>query len=145
MAVINRTKDSSEKREAIHWRQQLALTTGETGVISYIPYPCVLRAANVGCLDNPAGAANIFLTVNRFIVGTGATVFAVGSTFVPPIFGTSGSIAAGISLPATQNLMAGDVLGYQVGGGSSAYISGMAGAFVIEAVQDAKAFLGGLA
>ena len=149
MGITNRSKDNSEKNEVIHWKNQLPLTSGETGVFHYVSTPSVLLAGNIGCLDNPSTAANMFLTISRFIVGTGLTTITLGSTFVPPIFGTSGVIPSGISLPASGNtllnLMPGDVFGYQIGGGSTAYISGMCAAFVLRPVQDIRVFLGGLA
>ena len=147
MAIVNRSNDGSQQNTPVNFIAG-DLTNGQTGVIGYIPYPCVLVAANIGAMAQ-TGTPDMFLTLQRFIVGAGVTVFAIGSTFQPPAFGTSGVIPAGVSLPAVGNtllnLIPGDVLGYQIGGGTTVGIWGCAGSFVVKPLQDIKVFLNGLA
>jgi len=149
MSIVNRTKDLSEQKSVLSFQNfSLALTTGETGVLSHVPYPCTLNAAQLAAFSVVTGA-NLLLTVNRFIPGAGFTAFALGSTFLPASYGTSGVLANGISLPASGSaelkLMANDVLGYVVGGGASTGIFGMAGSFVVTPSQDIKTYFGALA
>lgn len=146
MAVINRTNDNSQARHVIPVAHHLTITSGETGVIGLVPFPCILEAAQLASFS--AAGLNLLLQVQRFIPGSGVTVLDIGSTFVPPAFGTSGVIPSGVSLPASGStllqLMANDVLSYVAGGGSSALIQGLAGAIVVRPVQDIRVFLGGL-
>lgn len=148
MGIVNRTQDNSQKKEALQFEKNTSITAGETGVLCYIPFPCQLKAAQVAAFG-VLSDVNLMLTVRRFIVGSGVTVYALGSTFLPNDFGTSGVITSGLSLPAQSSsdsyLMANDVIGYVVGGGSTALIDGMAGCFVVQPVQDIKVFLSGLA
>lgn len=149
MAVNNRSLSQSQQKFPLNWSTgNLALTTGETGVIGFIPFPCVLSAANVAALD-VVGSPDLMITINRFIPGTGVTVFALGTTFVPPKYGTSGVLTSGLSLLAAGNtllnLMPNDVLGYQVGGGSTTGIFGLGGCFVLQPIQDIRVYLNNLA
>lgn len=146
MSILNRTLDGSQQRQAFHFNSNEAITAGTTGVLAYVPYPCVLQAAQIAAFNAQADI-NLLLTVTRFIVGTGVTTITLGSTFAPSVFGTSGVLAAGISLPASGstllNLMSNDVLGYVAGGtGSTAAIFSYSGCFVARAVQDSRVFLG---
>jgi hypothetical protein len=74
------------------------------------------------------------------------TTITLVSGFVPVSYGVSGFASSGLSLPASGstllNLMQGDILGYQVGGGATAGIFGLAGCFVVQPTQDIKVFLG---
>ncbi len=147
MAVHNRTLGDSEQKKPLSFAQQLTITSGDTGVLAYVPYPCQLLAAQIGAFSVES-TANLIFTVSRFIPGTGFTSYFLGSTFAPASFGTSGVLSAGISLPVVgntlMNLMANDVLGYQAGGGATSGIFGLAGAFVVLPTQDKKSYLGGL-
>jgi len=144
MGIISRTNEPSGQRMALDVCLNGSQTNGETGVICHIPTACLLEAANFACY-NTTSQAYMMLTLNRFIVGTGATTYVLGSTFAPPVFGTSGVIPSGVSLPATGNsllaLMPNDVIGYQIGGGSTAAIYGIAGTVVIRPLQDIRSYL----
>lgn len=149
MGIINRTKENSEKLVPLNFALgNLALTQGETGVLAYVPFPCVLSAANIATMSLD-GSPNLMLTVQRFIVGAGVTTYVVGSTFTLRAFGTSGVLSSGVSLPASGstllNLMANDVIGYQMGTGSTLIATGVAGCLVVRPIQDVTSFLGGLA
>jgi hypothetical protein len=120
-------------------------TNGETGILAYIPLPCVLEVGNLA-FYNPTAQVTFRLMVNRFIPGAGFTSWSLGSTFSPSAFGTSGVALGGVSLPASGStllqLMPNDNIGYEVGGGSTAAIYGVAGSFVVRPVQDVRVFLG---
>lgn len=142
MSIHNRSLGPSEQRHALSFNNfSLSLTSGETGVLALIPYPCTLDAAQLAAFSI-ASSPNLILTVQRFITGSGSTVWNLGSTFAVRSFGTSGIPASGISLPASGSslllLTAGDVVGYLVGGGATAAVNGMAGCLVIRPVQDVK-------
>ena len=146
MGIANRTKEISEQRISLPFTfGSAALTTGETGVLSYVPFNCVLQGAQVAAFSVEADP-NLLLTVSQFIPGTGVTTFSIGTTFAAIDFGISGIATAGLSLPIAGNtllnLMANDVLGYVVGGGSTAGIFGLAGCFVVKPSQDIKVYLG---
>ena len=147
MGLNNRGKDSSEQKYPISFRSG-DVSNGETGVIGYIPFPCVLEAGNIAAMG-VGGTPDVLLTLQRFIVGTGVTIFNIGSTFQPSVYGTSGVLPSGVSLPAVGNtllmLLPGDILGYQIGGGSTVGIWGMGGCFVVKPLQDIKVYLQGLA
>ena len=148
MSIHNRNLGETEQRKALNFSLgNAAFSQGETGVLAFVPFPCVLQAANIATMSLD-GSPNLILTCSRFIVGAGVTTFSIGSTFSLSAFGTSGVLTSGISLPAvgdsTLNLMANDVLGYQVGSGSTLGAFGVAGCFVVKPLQDVKRFLGGL-
>lgn len=145
MAVHNRTLAVSEQRHSIAFNQNIAMTTGETGVLCYIPYNCQLHAVKIGSFNVESNVSFLF-TVNRFVVGVGITTFVAGSTFSPSDYGTSGVFATGATFPTTGasvfNLMANDVIGYVIGGGVTAGIMNSSGCFIVKPIQDIKQFLG---
>lgn len=145
MSIHNRSLGPTEQRHGLHFNNfSLSLTSGETGVLAIIPYPCALDAAQLAAFS-VASNPNLILTVQRFVTGLGVTVWNLGSTFAVRSFGTSGIPVNGISLPASGstllNLTAGDVVGYLVGGGATASVNGMAGCLVVRPVQDVKSNL----
>lgn len=147
MGVINRTLEPSQKRDFISFQRFVALTSGETGVLCHVPFPCHISAFQIAAFSVQADV-NLRFTVNRFIPGTGFTNFSLGSTFVPYDYGVSGVLVSGVSLPASASslmlLVPNDVVGYIVGGGVTASINGLSGCFVIRPLQDEKRYLGGL-
>lgn len=147
MAIVARSLDASTDKGLLDFQCNGALTNGETGILAMVPYPCNLNAAQLAAF-NPSAGAYLMLTIQRFIPGSGVTNWVLGSTFVPPAFGTSGVVSGGVSLPPNGStlmaLMANDVLGYQVGGGVTVGIYGMVGQFVVSPVQDVTKYLGGL-
>lgn len=148
MSFVNRTKNVTEKREAYSFSLDKALdtSTGQTGPLMYVPYPCVLVAANYAAFG-ASGSPVMLITNSRFIPGAGLTVFNIGSTFTLTSFGTSGVLTSGVSLPATgstlMRLMPNDILGYYISGATVA-VTGLQGQFVMTAIQDVKSYLGGL-
>ena len=149
MAITNRTNDSSEQKTPLNFSfGDKALTQGETGVLAFVPFPCVLNAANMAAMSLN-GTPNMILTASRFISGAGVTTWSIGSTFLIRSFGSSGVLTSGISLPVSTSvnlkLMANDVLGYLMGSGSTFAAYGVAGCMVVTPVQDVKTYLGGIA
>lgn len=148
MAILNRSNDASQQKWPLSFMKVQTISSGETGPLAYVPFPCTLQAAQITAF-NAVSTINLIFTVSRFIAGSGVTVFNLGSTFAPSSFGTSGVLGSGVSLPAVGStlmvLLANDVIGYQAGGGVTAAISGLAGAFVVQPIQDARVFLAGLA
>lgn len=145
MSIHNRGLGNTEQRKSLEFSLgSAALSNGETGVLSFVPFPCVIEAAQIAAFSVES-AANLLFTVSRFIAGQGMTTWALGSTFAVRDFGVSGVLSSGVSLPmsgSTLNLlMTNDVLGYQVGGGATAGVFGIAGCFVVKPLQDVKVFL----
>src|SRR4051812_38688390 len=105
MSIVSRTQDSSLQKQVLSFSNfSLALSAGETGVLAYVPYPCVLSAANLAAFSIQS-SPNLLLTVSRFIVGQGFTSWAIGTTFQPPSYGVSGILGAGVSLPASGSTL----------------------------------------
>lgn len=149
MAIVSRTQDSSAQKQVLSYSNfSSALSNGETGVIAHIPYPCKLVAANFAAFSLES-TPNLLLTASRFIVGTGFTTWVLGTTFSPADYGISGVLTSGVSLPVAGStllmLMPNDVIGYVVGGGSTAGIFGMCGSLVVQPTQDVRTYLGTLA
>lgn len=147
MSIKNRTMGDGEKRQCLDISNNQAMTAGETGILAMIPFSCTLDVAQIAAF-NIEGSANLAFNVSRFIPGQGLTTFFLGTTFVPPTFGTSGVLTNGVSiLPAigsTVLLLPNDIIGYQVGssGGSTSAIMGIVGQFVVKPIQDVVSHLG---
>lgn len=146
MAVINRTLDISEQRKTFGVVAG-AIATGVTTIVAVVPWPCTLDAAQFQAFGN-SGSPTAQLVVNRFIVGSGVTAFAVGSANALPAFGTSGVIVLGASLPAAGstllNLLPNDVIHMESGGANSA-VQRLAATVVLKPIQDIKKNFGTLA
>jgi hypothetical protein len=88
-----------------------------------------------------SGSPTSQLAVERFVVGAGLTVFALGGALTHTAIGTSG--AQGFSLPAAGNsllsLAAGDLLTVQTGGANTA-AKVLHVTAVVKALQDIKSF-----
>lgn len=147
MGVHNMALAHSEQRHAFGFENfDLTLTSGDTGLLVYVPWPSLLEAVNLGAFSVQSSPF-LLLTLNRFIPGTGFTSFALGTTFAPRSFGTSGVLAGlGVTLSGQFvsglsgiPLMANDVIGYQVGGtGGTCLIDGLCGSAILRPVQDRK-------
>lgn len=146
MAVVNRTLDTSEQYK-VHGIVSAAVATGVTLAVAHVAWPCTIKAAEVAAF----GVSNTFsgcLYINRFIVGSGLTVIALGTSFAPPAFGTSGVPASGVSLPAVGssllNLQANDVITF-LSAGSNAAVNTLSLQLVLQPTQDIRTYFGGLA
>lgn len=145
MAVVNRTKDASEQKrefEAKTGLVALGAASGVTGIVTFIPYASTIEAAQLAAFG-VSGSPTVKLMLNRFVVGAGATAWAISADAAPVAFGTSGLAASGVSLLASGSTlmmcMAGDVIQYQVSGTTTA-LSGMAISMVVKPLQDIKTF-----
>lgn len=142
MGIINKNLGKSQRREVIQ-NEWSALANGSTIVAAVVPYPSILEVVQMYGFGL-SGAPTVQVIVNRFIPGTGFTAFNLGSTMALPAFGTSGvlSLTMGFSLPQIGStltlLLVNDVVMIQTGGGSSAAVTGLCGAVVLEPIQDAK-------
>lgn len=153
MAIHNRTLGGTEQKKALSFSNfDLTLTSGDTGVIMYVPFPCNLEALNVGAFG-VASSPILSFNVQRFIPGAGITLMPIGTTFTPVSFGTSGVLGGnGVTISAQIPsglsgipLMSNDVIGYVVGGtGGTCLIDGLCGALVVQPAQDLKTFLNSL-
>jgi len=139
MAIQNRTLDPAEQRK-VYEVAAGAVATGVTGIVAYVPYPCLLDAGSIAAFGL-SGSPNYSLVVNRFIVGAGVTAItvAVGTSNVPSAFGTSGAFQ--MVLPASGStllqLQANDVLMYQSGVANTA-VTGLSIGVVLRPIQDIK-------
>ena len=147
MAIINRSKDSSEQRRTFSTFAG-AVATGVTGIIAQVPWPCTLESGQIAAFGL-SGAPNYTITVNRFIAGAGATaiVVATGTSNVPSAFGTSGVAgtgASGIVMPwgsTLLQLLPNDVIMYTSGVANTA-VTGLAISLVVKPTQDIKVHFG---
>jgi hypothetical protein len=80
MAIVNRDKDSTEQYEVIKVNVG-ALATGVTRELWVAPWPCTIDGIKI-VGTGVSGTPTVKFQVNRFIVGTGATVY-VGATAQP--------------------------------------------------------------
>lgn len=147
MGYTMRSRDDSTKKVPIDIVIPGSQTNGDTGMICHIPWPSTIKAMNIAFL-NPTPQVTVLFTVSRFIVGTGATTWNLGTTFIPQSYGTSGLPLLGVSLPPQAStlmmLMPNDILGYQIGGGATAGLFGMFGSVVVQPLQDVTTFMGTL-
>jgi len=155
MAVNNRSLDPSLQKQLLPFVSG-AVATGSTGFLGLISSPCNVVAAQVAA-QGVSGAPTINFSVQRFIVGTGFTVFNIGNAQALPAFGTSGCFAvtstsgvisggfsfSGIGSTLLQ-LLPNDVVQFALAGSSSA-VTGLAGALVIQPIQDVVARFNGIA
>ena len=139
MAILNRSLDGSEQQKVFQERTG-TVATGVTLPIMVVPYPSVLKGAQMWAYGL-SGAPTWTLKVHRFIVGTGATYFAVSGANAVPAFGTSGVPQSGASLLASGNtllnLVTDDVLMLESGGANTAVNDGVV-AVSLQPIQDIK-------
>jgi hypothetical protein len=141
MPIVNANKDSSEQQHVIEQTFR-DTTTGQSAFVLFrAPYPMQIMgvtAIAVGLSGSPTSQ----LALERFVVGAGLTVIAVGGALTHNAWGTSG--AQGFSLPAAGNsllnLAAGDVLTIQTGGANTG-AKVLHVAAVVKALQDIKSFV----
>lgn len=100
MAIQMRELGVAQKRAAfVNW-DAANLATGTTAIIAAVP--CASSLDGIQVMANGLSGTPVYqLWVQRFIVGTGFTTFAVGNSFNPVEYGTSGvlSVSYGVSLP----------------------------------------------
>jgi hypothetical protein len=143
MGIINRTLDSSEQHKLVT-APLGALAVSETHVIYVAPYPVTLKQVKVAALGL-SGAPTQKLTVNRFVVGAGATVIAdIQAAIAIPAIGTSGLFGLP-SLPAAGstllNLQAGDYLTITTAGSNTAMTDCLY-ELTVQALQDTVSWFG---
>lgn len=144
MGITNRTLDVSEEQKQF-FVSRLAVATGSTFgstlLIATIPYPSVLKQVKIACQG--LSASPIFdLSIERFIVGTGATSLIGGATSLTGVaMGTSGvqSMVLASAGSALLNLMAGDVIVINPSGADTA-VTGLTVDCIIQATQDIKSW-----
>lgn len=146
MAIVNRSLDNSEQYKVISSNFGV-VATGVTLALAHIQSPCTLKAVQVagfGASGSPIG----IMTIQRFIVGAGLTVITLGTTFGARVFGTSGVLDAGVSLPAVGstllNLLPNDVICATVSGSNAALMT-MTANFLVQPTQDIRTYFAGLA
>lgn len=144
--VLNRTNDASQQRQVYELKAG-ATATGVTAILAHIAYPCVAEAGQYAAFGL-SGAPSYTVYVNRFVVGAGATAWAITGANVPPAYGTSGVLASGMSMLAAGNtllnLMPNDVLMVQSGVANTS-VTGLTANLVVRAIQDQKKYFGTLA
>jgi hypothetical protein len=154
MGIVNRTKDTTEKRVAIPYVAG-AVATGVTLQVALVPWSSTIDEAQVA-MFGISGAPTYQLSVTRFIAGTGLTtwILATGTTNTPADFGVSGPGTFGASLfgssgmvltnaaGSTLNLLlANDVLTV-VSGGSNSAAKALLLTVVLQPIQDVKTHFG---
>lgn len=112
MAIVNRDVDVSQQKDVVQAKCG-AVATGVTLLVAVAPYPCTVQSIRTAALG-VSNAMQLQFLVQRFIVGSGSTIFTCGiSNLILSSIGTSGTLgysglaAAGSTL---LNLGAGDAL-----------------------------------
>lgn len=142
MAICNRDLDPSQQKEVVAANYG-AVATSLVIPVGIIPYPATIvsaRVAATGISGSPTGA----LKINRFIVGSGSTVYLGGfTTLTVQAVGTSGvqSVVIAAAGSTALQLQAGDEITY-TSAGSNAAVASLAVSVVIQATQDIKTFFG---
>lgn len=146
MGIIERSLGDSQKRaQFVNW-DAANVVTGTTAIIAAIPCAASLDAVQV-MANGISGSPVYTMFVQRFIVGTGFTTFALGTSFAPSEYGTSGvfSLTAGLSLPqigsTLTSLLQNDLL-VLVTGGSNAAVKSVSVNLAIRPVVDVFKFFG---
>lgn len=141
MAIHNRTLGEAQQRFPIPFENGCVNTlTGATGMLALFPYPCWLEALQL-TVQGVSATPSFLFNLQRFVPGVGFTISPLGTTFAPRVIGVSGIMpGAGVTLTFASGLsgiqvMAGDVLSFQVAG-TSAAILGFCGAVVVRPQQD---------
>lgn len=139
MAIVNRSLDSSEQIKVFNCSTG-AVATGATFFAIGVPYPCVIKAAQMWAVGL-SGSPTWTLKVHRFIVGTGLTAFAISGANALPAMGTSGVMQSGVSLLASGNtllnLVKDDLLFISSAGTDAAVAAGCL-SVALQPIQDIK-------
>lgn len=135
MAIVNRSLDSSEQKDArtVNLR---GTVTGKSDVLFHCPYPVSLVSAKSVAVGL-SGAPTVALNINRFVVGAGDTSIPLAAALTLVAVGTSGPQS--FTVTSTALLQAGDRL-VATQAGTNAACEQLAVAIVIQALQDYKTF-----
>jgi hypothetical protein len=141
MGIINRALDASEQHELFTFNLG-AVATADVRTVFIAPYPQTLKQVRVAALGL-SGAPTHKITLNRFVVGAGATAIDITAAAAVPAVGTSGLYTP--SLPAAGssllNLLAGDYLTVTAAGANTNMLS-CTYQLVMQALQDIKTWNG---
>lgn len=133
MALVNRDKDTSEKRIYVNWSGPTS--TGISYPLFIVPNNCKIVSA-MGTNLGLSGAPVHTLFLNRFIVGTGFTSIALGTSVLAPAHGTSGSATFAVTAAGVTNpLQAGDVISLLTGVANTGTVQTTI-SFAVEVLQD---------
>lgn len=142
MAICNRDRDPSERKEDYIFVSSAAVATGATAWIAMVPYPCVVQSARAIALG-VSNAMQVALGAQRFAGGN--TVISLGiSNMVLQNFGTSGVIGySGLAAPGSTllQLQTGDILQFTTSVANGNALNLMV-EVVVSKVQDIVAFNG---
>lgn len=140
MAIVNRSYDSSEQKflVAAHVSNTVTGISGIPLFRAAFPVQIIgITATATGLSGSPTSQ----LKIERFTVGTGLSVVALGGALTHHNFGTSGP--QGFSLPAAGSsllqLFTGDQITVTTGGSNAAAV-GILIEFCFQALQDIKTF-----
>lgn len=140
MAIINRSKDTYEQYEVVNF-QIGALATDVTKEFYVVPWPCQAIEAHAVAVGL-SGAPTYSLQVQRFIVGTGATVITgLAADQAVGAFGTSGVVELTMATSGSTllNLEAKDVIEI-VSATADTAVTGFNLALVLKKTQDVLSF-----
>ena len=139
MAIVNRDKDASEQRYVFTFNSQV--TVGVSGLIQLGMVPCGAQILQIAMAAlGISGSPTVGLQIQRFVVGSGLTTFALNgsSLLTMQAFSTSGLQLQ--ILPASGNSLAllqkGDLMQLVTSGANTAaqYVAEC----VLQILQDVK-------
>jgi len=142
MGIVNRSLDTSEQNHVLESTYGL-VATGATLYAAVVPFNSTLDAARIA-VSGLSGSPTYDLRIQRFIVGTGATVINPGSTTLTGVaFGTSGlqSFLLASAGSTLVNLLAGDIITVTSGAANTA-ATNVGVAVVLQAIQDIRSSFG---
>lgn len=75
MALVNRDKDTSEKKLVMNFQYNALIGTGATVMVALVPCPATLKKVQVAAVGGLSGAPVYNVNIHRFVSGAGVTVF----------------------------------------------------------------------
>lgn len=140
MALVNRDKDISEKKEVINIVNNALLATGATVILANFAFPCEIRDIYVSALGLSGSPVH---TYDVWKQGNGASAFSCTGALTLQAVGTSGPqrssmLAAG---GTAVQVNASDVLVLKTSGANTATLE-LAITIVVQALQDIRSHFG---
>lgn len=135
MAIVNRSNDASQQKDAFQYTEKL-VTTGVTFPVAIMPYPCTLQSVR-GVAQGISGTP--IVSLYKASGSVGATLEAIGiSGIVVAVMGTSAPAGQSMLAASGSTLLdfaAGDVL-YAISTGSNAAADNFILEYVVKKTQD---------
>lgn len=134
MAIVNRSKDTSEQKRDVSVNIEDTVTSTDSHVY-HAPHALEIQSA-LGLAEGLSGTPTAQLKIQRFVTGAGETQIAIGPALTLQSVGTSGPQSFTIS---AADLQAGDQV-IVSHAGSNAALDILSISMVVKATQDVKSW-----